>query len=191
MANFDTSKIEGFDALSAEEKVTVLLKQDIPEAVDLSRYVLKETFDKKASEAAGYAKQLKERMSEEERQKSENADTLKQLQEELESLRAEKTISEYTAKYIALGYSRELAEDTAKAMQAGDMKKVFDNGEKYRKEIEKEHEAKLLGMTHQPDGAGKPDQTDDEPEAVKIAKKLADARYGSSKSYTEIMSKYK
>ena len=59
MPNIDTTAITGFDAMSAEEKVNALLAYEIPEAVDLTKYVSKETFDKKASEAARLARELK------------------------------------------------------------------------------------------------------------------------------------
>ncbi len=61
MPNIDTSTIEGFDSMTAEQKVEALLKAEIPEKVDLSRYVSKETFDKKASEASALSKQLKDK----------------------------------------------------------------------------------------------------------------------------------
>ena len=36
MATIDTSTIEGFDSMTADEKVTALLGLQIPDAVDLS-----------------------------------------------------------------------------------------------------------------------------------------------------------
>lgn len=59
MPNIDVSTIQGFDAMSADEKVNALLSYEIPEAVDMTKYVSKETFDKKASEAAKLARDLK------------------------------------------------------------------------------------------------------------------------------------
>ena len=52
MANIDTSTIEGFDGMTADEKVTALLSFQIPDPVDLSGYVKKDVFDTKATEAA-------------------------------------------------------------------------------------------------------------------------------------------
>ena len=52
MATIDTSMIEGFDGMTAEQKVEALLKTEIPEKVDLSLYVSKDTADKYATEAA-------------------------------------------------------------------------------------------------------------------------------------------
>lgn len=51
MANIDTSMIEGFDGMTADEKVTALLGLQIPDPVDLSGYVKKDVFDAKATEA--------------------------------------------------------------------------------------------------------------------------------------------
>ena len=66
MSNIDTSHIEGFDGMTAEQKVEALLKLEIPEAVDLSGFVKKSVFDAKASEAAELSKKLKGKMSEDE-----------------------------------------------------------------------------------------------------------------------------
>ena len=52
MANIDVTTIQGFDGMTAEQKVEALLKLDIPERIDMSKYVSKETADKYASEAA-------------------------------------------------------------------------------------------------------------------------------------------
>ena len=59
MATIDTSTIEGFDAMSAEDKVNALLAYNYPD-VDMSKFVTRETFDKKASEAAKLARDLKD-----------------------------------------------------------------------------------------------------------------------------------
>lgn len=64
MATIDTSTIEGFDGMTAEEKVTALLGMQIPDAVDLSGYVAKSVFDTKATEAANLSKQLKAKTTE-------------------------------------------------------------------------------------------------------------------------------
>ena len=49
MPTIDTTTIEGFDAMSAEEKLAAVLQIEIPEKVDLTKYIAKSTFDKKAS----------------------------------------------------------------------------------------------------------------------------------------------
>ena len=48
MAQIDTSKIEGYENMTAEEKVKAFESFNIPDP-DYSGYVKKEVFDKKAS----------------------------------------------------------------------------------------------------------------------------------------------
>lgn len=85
MATIDTSKIEGYAAMTAEQKVAALEAQTIPDAVDLTQYVSKATFDKKSTEAADYSRQLKAlkdaNLTEEERLKQERADFEKERSE--------------------------------------------------------------------------------------------------------------
>lgn len=190
MPNIDTSKIEGFDGMTAEQKVDALLKAEIPESVDMSKYVSKETFDKKASEAASLSKQLKEKMTEDEKAKADAEESQKKILEELEQLRRDKTIATYTAQYIGMGYDKELAEETAKAMADGDMDKVFANGAKHKEALEKKIKEDLLNGTPKPEGAGgKGDDGKDS--AVEKAKEIAKARHGGGKEYEDIMSKYR
>lgn len=194
MAQFDTSTIEGFDGMSAEQKLEALLKADIPDKVDLSLYVSKETFDKKASEAASLSKQLKESkeklgeiMSEDEKKKLETEEANKKILEELETLRKDKTVSEYTAKYLALGYDSELAADTAKAMADGDMTKVFANGEKHRAALEKSIKENLMKNDPKP-GSGGGDNGDSK--GVELAKKIGKAKSEANKAYEDVMKHY-
>ena len=66
----DVSKIEGYADMTAEQKIAALEGYE-PEAPDLSGYVKKELLDKASSEAAGFKKQLRERMSAEEKAEAE------------------------------------------------------------------------------------------------------------------------
>ena len=190
MAVIDVSAIEGFESMTAEQKVDALTKFEIPESVDMSKYVSKEVFDKKASEAAGLSKQLKDKMSEDERSAAEKAENEKKILAELEQLRKDKTIATYTSQYLSMGYTKELAEDTAKAMADGDMDKVFANGVKHRDAMEKEIKEKLMNGTPKPSGAGgSGDNKADS--AIEKAKELAKAKNGGGKQYEDIMKNYR
>lgn len=59
MAKIDTTQIEGYAEMTAEQKIAALEKMDIPEKVDLTGYVKKSVFDAKASEAAAASRELK------------------------------------------------------------------------------------------------------------------------------------
>ena len=187
--NIDVSAIEGFEGMTAEQKVDALLKFEIPESVDMSKFVSKDTFDKKASEAAALSKQLKDKMSEDERSAAEKAESDKKILEELESLRKDKTVANYTSQYLSMGYSKELAEETAKAMADGDMEKVFANGLKHREVMEKEIKEKLMNGTPKPGGSGG-SGADKADSAVEKAKELAKAKNGGGKQFDDIMKNY-
>lgn len=190
MAFISTEAINGFAEMTDAQKVEALLKFEIPEAVDLSKYVEKSVFDKKASETAALSKQLKERMTEDEQKKAEEAETLQKMQTELETLRKDKTIADYTAQYIGMGYDKELAADTAKAMAEGDMAKVFANGAKHKEVMEKKIKEDLMNRTPKPGGNGSSGGDDGKDLAVEKAKELAKAKYGSDKQYANVMDNY-
>lgn len=102
MATIDTSAIEGFDGMTADEKVTALLGLQIPDAVDLSGYVAKSVFDTKATEAANLSKQLKAKITEAETATG----ALTTAQAELETLKrsnylASKGLTGEEAEFIA------------------------------------------------------------------------------------------
>lgn len=100
--------------------------------------IRKETFDKTASELAGYKRQLREKMSEEEQAKLDREARDKELMEELESLRKDKLLSQHVNRYLKLGYDEELAQSTAEAMVAQDFDKVFSNQQTFLAAREKE-----------------------------------------------------
>ena len=130
---------------------------------DFTGWVKKDIADKYASEAAGYKRQLKERMSQEEQAAAQQAETLAAVQAELETLRQEKAVSDMTKRWMGVGYSEELATATAKAMVEGEMDTVFQNHAKFLADREKNLKAELLKNTPTPpagDGDKKPTKDD-------------------------------
>ena len=149
----DTTKISGFDGMSAEEKLNALLAMDVPDPVDLAGYVKKDVFDAKATEAANLSKQLKARMTDDEAAKAAEATARQELEDKYNALLKESTVAKYKAKYLAMGYEEKLAEDTARAMYDGDTDKVFANAEKFKAEIVKSVKADVLKATPTPAAA--------------------------------------
>ena len=68
----DVTQIEGYENMSPEEKLKALEGFDIP-SPDYSGYVKKDLYDKTASELAAKKKELKERLSDDERENLERA----------------------------------------------------------------------------------------------------------------------
>lgn len=145
----DFSSIEGYENMTAEEKLAALEAMDIPEP-DYSGWVRKDVADKYASEAAGYKKQLREHMSEDEAAKAKAAEELASVMEEVKTLRQEKTVTDMTKRWMGVGYSEELATATAKAMTEGNMDVVFKNHATFLAEREKTLRKELLKDTPTP-----------------------------------------
>ena len=149
MAKIDISSIEGYAEMTAEEKLAALEAFELPDP-DYTGYVKKDIADKYASEAANFKKQLRERMSEDEAAKVKAEEERATIMAELESLRMEKAVSEYTAQFMSIGYDEALAKSTATALQKGDMSVLFKNHAKHVAEREKALKAELLKTTPTP-----------------------------------------
>lgn len=196
MANFDTTTIENFDTMTAEEKLDALLKADIPEQVDMSKYILKDQFDKKVSDLNSQNKKLKDQMNAEQQKKVEEdeakaaeAQKFADLESKYNELLKNSTLKEHTISLTGLGFDEKLAGETATAIVEGDATKLFANMKKflgdYRKAIEKE----LMDKTPGPGGnAGKGGEEDDL--ATKKAKALFGNSVGTGKTYADILSHY-
>ena len=151
MAGIDTSKIEGYDAMTAEEKVAALESYSFADP-DYSGYVKKEVFDKTASELSQTKKDLKARMSEDEVKKIETENLLKQYKEEAENLRKEKAIATNKAELLGIGYTDELATATAKAMVEGDVATVIKNQAFVIENVKKVAKGEAMASTTPPAG---------------------------------------
>lgn len=187
----DTSTIDGYAEMTAEQKLAALEAFEYDDnSAEIER--LKTANSKANSEAAEWKRKHNALLSEEEQKKQADDDEKAALLAKVEALEKANTIAAYTNSYINLGYDKELAAETAKAMQEGDMTKVFENGEKHRIALEKKIKEELMNGTPKPDGAGgKGGKDDPEAAAVERARERAKARLGNTQSYNDIMSKYK
>ena len=145
----DVTKIPNFDNLPDDAKEAIL-GMDFAEAPDMSQYISKTVFDKKAKEAADLSRQLKAKMSEEEIAKAQADENMAAIMAELEQLRAEKIIGENATKFIELGYDSKLAQATAEAMAKGEMDTVFKNHAKFIADRDKAVRAEILKNTPTP-----------------------------------------
>ena len=151
MAKIDTSKIEGYENMTDEEKVKALEAYTIADP-DFSGYVKKDVFDKTASDLAKAKKDLKDRMTEEEVKKAEAEAELQKYKEQAQSLQREKTIAENKAKFVSLGYSDDLAQETAEAMEKGDYATVFKNQQTVIENVKKIAKGEAMASTPPPNG---------------------------------------
>lgn len=203
MATIDTSTIEGFDDLTPEQKLEAVLKLEIPEKVDMTQFVPKATADKYSSEVAEQKrknaelqKQLQGKMTDDEAaeaerqaKEAERDAIIKALQADNEKLKQERTESIYKAKYLSMpGFDEKLAEETAKAMAAGQMDKVFENQQKANEAYKKQVQAELVKGDPKPGGVGGGDGG--EPDNVKWARERAKQRNEAMKVGNDNMKKF-
>ena len=142
----DTSKIEGYAEMSAEDKLKALEAFEIEEPKDNSEEVtkLKTALSNANSQAAEFKRALRERQTEEERKEAERAEKEKAVQEELAGLRRDKTVSGYVAQCLSLGYEKDLALKAAEAMADGDAAAILACQQEFLENKQKELEAAAL-----------------------------------------------
>ena len=149
MAKIDVTQIEGYETMTAEEKLKALEEFDVPNT-DYSDFERKGQFDKTASELATAKKQLREKMTEDEAAKQKEKEEREELESKYNKLLRESEISKHKAKLLALGYDESLADETATAMVDGDSEKVFINQQKHLTAFEKKVRAEALKDTPKP-----------------------------------------
>lgn len=175
MSKIDTTKIKGYSEMTPEQKLAALEAYEYEsEKPDFSGYVKKEVFDKTASEAADYKRQLKEKMTAEEAKAKEDAEKQEKLENDYNALLKKVTISENKAKLLALGYEDKLADETAEAMANGELDKVFTNQKKHMEALEKKIRADVLKETPKPapGSGGKKEITQEQFDAMSYSERL-------------------
>ena len=193
MATINTESINGFDSMTAEEKVTALLAFQYDDGADKIKAAednaakMKAAFDKASSEAAGYKKQLNASKSEEELKRQESEETLKAMQEKLAEYEQREKISTAKAAFLGGGFDETTAADAANAFLTGDIEKMSAAVKKFRESIEVSTKSKLMGSNPKPESGGK---TDDDGKDDSIAVQLGKERVERAKKAQSILDQY-
>ena len=149
MARLDTATINGYESMSAEEKVAALESFEFDDhaeaATESQKY--KEALDKATHDASEYKKQLKALQEQTKNGNAKADDTIAALQKQVEALTRQNTVASYTAQYTSMGYSPELAAETAEAQTDGDIAKVMENHRKFLEEHDKQIKADILKLS--------------------------------------------
>lgn len=184
---FDWTKVEGYKAdMTDAEKVALLEKFTMPEPTE-GIIAKAQQFDKVSSELAAVKKQLKEKMTEDEQREAERLAAEKEMKEELDTLRKEKTVNAHKASFLAQGYDEKLADKAAKAMADGDMNTVFAMMKQHGEDREKALKAEILkGTPTPPAGEGGDEKSDGE----KLAERLGKEAAASNKAANDILAHY-
>lgn len=143
----DTTKIEGFAEMSAEEKLAALeaYEFEAPAPKDSDEVTkLKTALSKANSECADWKRQLREKQTEQERTEAERKEHEAAIEEELKTLRRDKTVSGYLAQCLSLGYDKALALRAAEAMADNDAAAIISCQQEFLEAKTKELEAAAL-----------------------------------------------
>ena len=148
-----SDKIEGYESMSAEEKLKALEGLEV-EDKDTK---LKEALNKATAEASEFKKKLKAKeeelnakLTDDEKKERERQEKEAEREALLETLMKEKIVAEHKANFLKVGYDEDTATKSATALADGDFNSVFDNLGKFISERDKQ--AKVKGM----DGAKRP-----------------------------------
>lgn len=153
----DVNAIAGYAEMTAEQRVEALLNYEVPDDSEKVNK-LKAAFDNAAAEASRYKKELRDKMSEQERLAAERAEAEQALRAELEGLRKDKAIQNYTTKCLEVGYTPELARATGQAIADGDIATVFANLKTFIDERTRTIEANALNKQPAPTPGAAPSQ---------------------------------
>lgn len=170
----DTTAISGYAEMSAEEKLAALeaYEFEAPKA-DESEEVkkLKTALSNANSQAADWKRQFREKQTEAERAEAERKEHEQAVEDELRTLRRDKTVSGYVAQCLALGYDKNLALRAAEAMADNDAAAIMACQQDFLEAKQKELEAAALGK-QPPITPGQPPkgESDDEKFAATVAK---------------------
>lgn len=182
MAKIDTTAIEGYADMTAEEKLAALEAYDIPKP-DMSGYVPKDQFDKKMSEASTWKEKYRSTLSDSEKKDQESSAAFEEMKKELEALRHEKVVGQHRGKYLAMGYDEKLASEAAEALVSGDLEKVFAAQQAFMDAHDKSMKATLMKSAPTPP-AGVVTGTADYDTEIKSA--LSRGDYATAAAYTRM-----
>lgn len=126
-------------------------KRDETNSAEMTK--MKNALSKANSEAAGYKKDLRAKMSEAEANEASRKEEWDKIVKENADLKRNIALSERNAKLLAIGYDEKLALETATAMVDGDMEKVIANQGKFLEAQKKNIIANAMKGTPRP-GSG-------------------------------------
>lgn len=177
------------EGMTVEEFAEALKGVEMPKDQSAEIENLKKRISEVNSEAADWKNKYRSTLDEATKKQQEADEKAKKDQEELQNLRKVTAIAGYKASYLAMGYSEELATDTANALYEGNNEKLFENQKKHMEAVEKKAREDALRGSGRPGGSGDGSGSG-ETEAEKLAKKIGAQRAEADKIAKEGLSHY-
>lgn len=164
MAKIDTTKIEGYESMTAEQKIAALTVYELeePQGGDAEVERLRNSLSKANKDAAEYKRQLRAKQTEDEARQAEEDETRQAMQQKIDEMeqalgdfKAREAISNYEKALLGMGYTAEDALASATALQKGDFAAFFAQQSKFTEAQRNAAAEKVLG--EQPSlSSGKP-----------------------------------
>lgn len=197
MAKIDTSTIQGYAEMTAEQKVAALEALDTPDAPDMTKFVAKSDYDKlktasdnNASEAKSWKDKYNSTLSAAEQQKQADEEARKATETRLAELERKDKISTAKDQYIASGFETALALATAEAEVDGKMDVVRANIAKHIENTRAADKDKAMKKTPAPPAGGNPNPGNID-YAAEIAKATEAGDYAMAAYYARIQNSKK
>ena len=143
----DTAKIENYAEMTAEEKLAALeaYEFEAPAPKDGDEVTkLKAALSKANSDAAEWKRQYRQGLDDAKRAEEERKEREEAIENELRTLRRDKTVSGFVAQCLALGYDKELALRAAEAMTDSDAAAIMACQQEFLEVKQRELEANAL-----------------------------------------------
>lgn len=145
----DTAQIENYENMTVEEKLAALEAIDIPDQnAEIER--LRSAITKSNADAAEWKKKHNALLTADEQAKQEQEDIFKEMQEELATLRREKSVSDAKSKLLSIGYSEKLCSAAAEALCDGRIDDIIQSFSEFIKSHDAEMKAAAFSKTPQP-----------------------------------------
>lgn len=192
MAKIDTSTIEGYAEMTAEQKLAALEAFDVPDTPDPNKFVAKSDYDRlktasdnNASEAKSWKEKYNSTLSEAERQKQAAEEAQKATNDRLAELERKDKISTAKDQYIASGFDAALALATAEAEVDGKMDVVRANIAKHIEDTRAADKDAAMKKTPAPPAGGNPNPGEID-YAAEIAKATEAGDFAKAAYYARI-----
>lgn len=147
MSKIDVASIEGYESMTAEEKIAALeaYEIEVPAPKESDEVVkLKNALSNANSQAAEWKRQYRSTLDEKERAEAERAEAEKAKDERLRELERKITVGDYLANCLSLGYDKDLAQRAAEAMADNDAAAIMECQREFLEAKQKELEAAAL-----------------------------------------------
>lgn len=167
MAKIDTTKIEGYESMTAEQKLAALTAYEFEEEQGDSEVErLRSSLSKANRDAAEYKRQLRAKQSEDEARQAEEdearqamAQRVADLEKQIGDYEAREAVSGYEKALLGMGYTAADALASATALQKGDFAAFFAQQAKFTEAQRNAAAEKVLGEQPSLSTGGAPNAT--------------------------------